>query len=431
MDLIDKEKDLVWICKYQVSALVFSRGEEQIKMGASNILTIEKLDDFEYNLRSAIKLRVRVDIRQKLWILKNKRDIVVKFGLDKIGIDREIEEYNIGPEEVWNSEFGLYLNDEDEALDTKSLEESITYSNGEEFRLDDIQDQNYFESDNIVELYLFNIKLLNASNKTFNKVFTKGTLQHFVGELLTETKHRKVLMSPFENDDIYQEVLVPSNPAYKGLIYLDEYYGFYRYGAMIYYDLDKLYIINPNGKVTAKEKDEWPETVFLISSVVKSTPGNGMVRKPDEKVYYINVPEDAISPQQPSISKNAEYGSEAKIVITDDITIEVAEADQSYMNQRNEFLQYTRKDDNKYSLDISRARMEENECIIYISGENLDISAFTLNKAYRLIFEETSKQERYGKYKYRIAYAYHYIRVESGSYMTSSHHIALKKCSES
>ena len=431
MDLIDKEKDLVWICKYQVSALVFSRGEEQIKMGASNILTIEKLDDFEYNLRSAIKLRVRVDIRQKLWILKNKRDIVVKFGLDKIGIDREIEEYNIGPEEVWNSEFGLYLNDEDEALDTKSLEESITYSNGEEFRLDDIQDQNYFESDNIVELYLFNIKLLNASNKAFNKVFTKGTLQHFVGELLTETKHRKVLMSPFENDDVYQEVLVPSNPAYKGLIYLDEYYGFYRYGAMIYYDLDKLYIINPNGKVTAKEKDEWPETVFLISSVVKSTPGNGMVRKPDEKVYYINVPEDAISPQQPSISKNAEYGSEAKIVITDDITIEVAEADQSYMNQRNEFLQYTRKDDNKYSLDISRARMEENECIIYISGENLDISAFTLNKAYRLIFEETSKQERYGKYKYRIAYAYHYIRVESGSYMTSSHHIALKKCSES
>ena len=428
MELIDQEKDLVWICKYQVSTLIFMMNDEKIEMDSTNILSIEKLDDYEYNLRSLIKLSLRVDIRQKIWILKNRKDIIVKFTLDKIGMDRESEEFNTNPEEVWNTEFSVYLNDQDEALDTKSLEESI--DSNSETDINDLEDQDYFESNNSFDIYLFNPKLMNASNKTFNKVFTEGSLQNFVGELLTETKHEKVIMSPFENDEIYKEILIPSNPAYKGLIYLDQYYGFYKYGAMIYYDVDKLYIINPNGKLTAKEKDEWYETVFLISSRNMSTPGNGMVRKPNEEINYINIPEDNIQPQQPSISKNVEYGSAAKIVVTDDIVIETAEADQSYMNQRNEFLQYGRKENNKYTINIIQARMEENECIIYINGDNFDISAFALNKTYKLIFEETSKQERYGKNKYRIAYAYHYIKAEADAYMSSSHQIVLKKCSE-
>lgn len=429
MELIDDKNDLVWMCKYQLSSLIFSKGEEKIEMDSTNVISIEKLDDFELNLRSIIKLDLRVDIRQKLWILKNRKDIVVKFALDKFGLDREAEEVNLEPEEVWNTEFNVYLNDQDSALDTKSLEESIE-ANSETGDINDIEDQNYFESDNAFEVYLFNPKLMTASTKTFNKVFTEGSLQNFVGELLTETKHEKVLMSPFENDEIYQEILVPSNPSYKGLIYLDQYYGFYKFGAMIYYDLDKLYIINPNGKCTAKEEDEWPETTFLVSVRNMSMPGNGMVRKPDEKIFYINIPEDNLQPHQPSVSKNTEYGSAAKIVITDDIVIETGEADQSYMNQRNEFLQYNRKDDNKYTLNIVKARMEENECIIYINGDNFDINAFTLNKRYKLVFEETSKQERYGKYRYRIAYAYHFIRAESTSYLSSSHQIVLKKCSE-
>ena len=76
MELIDQEKDLVWICKYQVSTLVFMLNDEKIEMDSTNILSIEKLDDYEYNLRSLIKISLRVDIRQKLWILKNRKESV-------------------------------------------------------------------------------------------------------------------------------------------------------------------------------------------------------------------------------------------------------------------------------------------------------------------------------------------------------------------
>ena len=430
MSLINEEKDLVYLCRYQIASLVFMLQDEKIEMDPSNVISIEKVDDYEFNIRSILKVSLRLDTRKKLWLLKNKRDIICKFELDKIGMDRESEEFNTGNDNAWNLEFCIYFNDDNEAIDTNTFESSLIKNEDDDFASNNINDENYFESQNTLDVYLFTPKLLNASKKIYNEVYTTGTMQQFVGRLLTATGHPKVLMSRIENSEVYSELLIPAYPAYKALIYLDQYYGLYKTGAIIYYDIDLLYVLNSNGKLTAKQENEWVETTFLISAMDNSTPGNGMVRKPEEKVYYINIPETNISPQKPSIAKNESLGSEAKIVISDDTTIDIAEANQSYMDQRNEFIRYIRKDDNKYTTSILKARMEENECMIYINGDNFDINAFTPNKLYQLVFEETSKQELYGKYKYRIAYAYHFIRAETESHMVSSHRIVLKKCAE-
>lgn len=416
-----------YLCKYQVANLIFMMKGEKIETDPSNIMTIEKLDDYEFNLRSIIKVTLRIDIRKKLWIMKNKRDIVCKFELNKIGMDTEVENYITAPEPVWNEEFGIYFSDEDEAIDIGVLEERLSKNEGDDFVANRIDTENYFESQNLLDVYLFNQKLLNASNKIVNIIFTENTMQQFVGRLLTFTKHPAVLMSKFENDEVYKELLVPANPAYKGLIYLDQYFGFYKKGALIYYDVDVLYILNTNGKLTAKREDEWPETTFLVTNIDTSTPGNGMIRKNKEKVFYVSVPDMNVNPQKFSMTKNEELGSEAKVVVTDDIVVDIEDANQSFVDQRNEFITYKRKEDNKYSATILKTRMEENECILYISGDNFDISAFTPNKVFQIVFEDVGKQEKYGKFKYRIAYSYTMIRVESEGFMSSSHRIILKR----
>lgn len=415
-----------YLCKYQVASLVFMKDDERLETDASNIMSIEKMDDYEFNIRCILKLTLRLDIRKKMWIMKHKRDIICKFEFNKIGIDTDMEIPLTSPELVWNEEFGIYFSDEDEAIDVSVLEQRLTQNEGE-FAMNKIDTENYYESQNLLDVYLFNQKLLNASNKIVNTVFTKNTMQQFVGRILTETKHPKVLMSKFENDEVYTELLLPAYPAYKGLIYLDQYFGFYKKGALIYYDVDVLYILNTNGKMTAKREEEWPETTVLVTGLETSIPGNGMIRKSGEKIFYVSVPDMNVNPQKFSITKNEELGSEAKIVVTDDITIDIEEANQSYVDQRNEYIAYKRKDDNKYSSTIAKTRMEENECILYISGENFDLTAFTPNKVFQVVFEDVSKQEKYGKFKYRLAYAYHMIRAESESYMSPSHHIVLKK----
>lgn len=425
-----KEQEKIFLCKYKIPTCVLMLGDEKVILDHSNILNFEYMCDYEMNIRAILKLTVRMDIRRKLWLLKHKREIVCKFELTKTGMDTDLEEYVIGEESVWNQEFGVYFNDEEEASDTNALEERLKSNENEHPEVDYLEDENYFESQNMIDIFLFNQALLNASTKTYNEVYTEDILQECVARLLTQTKHKNVLMSPIENGDTYKELLIPALPAYKGLIYLDEYYGLYKRGAIIFYDLEYLYIINPNGKVTAKREDEWTETTFMVKKVENAVPGNGMTRKPDEKVFYVNLSEMDINPQKFSETTNATLGSEAKMVVSDDIEVEIEEADQSYVDRRNEFIARRKKGDNKYSAEIMKARMEENECILYINAENLDITAFTPNKRYQVIFEETAKQEKYGKSKYRIAYFYTMFRIESESYLSSSHRIILKKCSE-
>lgn len=426
--MANKKDEKPYLCKYRPNTLVFMYKDEKIPLGPTNVLSIEYMCDYDFNLRAVLKLAIRVDIRQRLWILKHKRDIVCKFELCKVGVDTDVEDYVFGSSTVWNEEFSIYFNDDEESTDLKVLEERLQRNEVEDNEIKDINTESYFESQNVMDVYLFNRKLLNASSRTFNGVMTSNSLQQCVGRILTATKHPKVLMSKFENNEIYNELLVPALPAYKALEYLDQYYGFYKYGAQIFYDVDVLYILNPNGKGTAQRPDEWINTMIMVTKIDNSIPGNGMIRVPDEKVFYLDISDMNVNSQKFSIGNNAAIGSEAKLVITDSTVINMQDADQSYIDQRNETIMYGKQADNKYSLGIVRARMEENEVSLYINGDNFDISAFTPNKIFQITFQDESKQQKYGKFKYRITYAYHYIKLESTEYMSSSHRFILKKC---
>lgn len=424
METTDKK----YLCRYKIPMMIFMLKDTKLEMDPSNIISVEKIDDYEQNIRSILKIKLRIDIHKKFWLLKNKREIRCKFELDKFGMDTEVEKNIIGESIIWNNEFAVYFSDEDESLDIKTLE-SRDKMNKTNQSNDKLSKEDYFESENILDIYLFEPKLLEASNKTYNEVFSNSILQNVIARMLTATKHRKVLMSKLENDTQYNELLIPANPLYKCLIYLDQYYGFYKKGAIIYYDIDTLYIINPNGKVTAKQKNEFPQVNFMIDRTDEAYPGNGMTKKEKEKKYYINLSELDIIPKKFSELKNESFGSKVKIVLIDDIKIKEKQAKQSVSTNSNEVIKYISADNSKFTDSIIAARMEENECIMYISAENLDLSIFTPNKEFRLIFTETEKQQKYGKDRYRLAYAYHFIQKES-MYMISSHRIVLKKCAK-
>ena len=320
--MIDDANSKRYLCKYQVKNFILMMGDEKIETDATNILSIEYLTDYEFNLRSIIKVTIRVDIRKKLWILKNKRNIVCKFELNKVAMDIDTEMFISSSESVWNQNFSIFLNDEDEATDIHALEERINRTDISSFTLNELEKENYFESQNVVPLFLFNQKMLNASNKIYNEVYTSNTVQQFIGRLLTETKHSNVLMSKCENNEIYKELLIPALPAYKAISYLDQYYGLYKKGALIFYDADTLYILNSDGsKVTAKRKGEWAETTFIVTGINNSRPGNGMIRKEGENINYISLSDMDINTQKFTITNNEYIGSEAKVVISDDTTI--------------------------------------------------------------------------------------------------------------
>lgn len=427
LHMANEDQSIVYVCKYQVPGLMFATEDEKLVFDSSNVIRVEKQDDFDYNLRTVLKVTLRMEMRKKLWIMKHKRDIVCTFEMDKIAMDSEVEEFLSTPQKMWYDEFSIFLTDDDESIDIAAMEQRLGLDNDPELPIE-AGDEDYQESENVLNIYLFQKKLLNASNKTVNAVFTRDNIQNMAAALLTETGHKRVLLSPMENTTIYEELLVPAFPCYKALMFLDQYFGFYRTGGMIYYDVDTLYILNTNGKCKAKQENEWDETVFIVTDGPRSLPGNAMVIRPQEKVNYCNIAESSLNVQNYAGTINEKYGSTAKIVVTDDTAINTAEADQDYIDQRNTAYAYITKEDNQFTADIMKARMEENQAYVCINANNLDIQAFTPNKSFKLVFDDVSKQEKYGKNLYRLAYAYHILALESGYFYSAKHRIVLKRC---
>lgn len=425
--MANRDQSIVYQCKYQVPGLMFATEDEKLVFDSSNIVRVEKHDDYDFNIRTILKVSLRIDMRKKLWIIKNKRDIVCTFEFDKIAMNTETEEFLSTPQKIWYDEFSIFLTDDDESIDITAMEQSLQLNGDQELPIE-AGDEDYLESENILNVFLFQKSLMNASNKTVNAVFTRDNIQNMAAQLLTETGHKRVLISPMENTKIYEELLVPAFPCYKALMFLDQYFGFYKTGGMIYYDVDTLYILNTNGKCRAKQQDEWPETMFIVTESPRSLPGNAMVIRPNEKVFYCNIAEASLNVQNYANTMNEKYGSTAKIVVTDDTAINTAEAEQDYIDQRNTTYAYITKEDNQFTADIMKARMEENQANVMINANNLDIQAFTPNKTFKLTFDDTTKQEKYGKYVYRLSYAYHIMVMESGYFYSSKHRIVLKRC---
>ena len=418
-----------YLCKYFVSDFIIMNKDHRIEMDFSNIISIEYIGDYENSLFAILKVVLRIDIRKRLYILEHKNDIQAHFELSKFPSDIDIEETMGGLSEAWNEVFNVYLNDEDDMHDVELLQTRLDSNEagdgGGDPSIENTEEENYFETQNTIELYLFNPELLKASRYSYNQIYTETTLQWAIGEILTATGHKDVLMSRIENTEIYKELLLPPKPAYELLIYLDQHYGLYRKGAIIYYDIDLLYILNTNGKVTAKRKKEWTETTFLIPNIEESIPGDGMLKVEDEEIFYPVVGEVSLTINKASTMKNVDMGSKMKIVRVDSIEIENYEADQSYIDKKNTNVSFL-KEDNKYTGEIMEARMEENEAIIHIHGSNFDVNAFTPNKTFRIVHCDPSKNAKFHG-EYRLAYAYHLIKAASENYMESSHHIVLKK----
>lgn len=425
--MANRDQSIVYQCKYQVPGLMFATEDEKLVFDSSNIVRVEKHDDYDFNIRTILKVSLRIDMRKKLWIIKNKRDIICTFEFDKIAMNTETEEFLSTPQKIWYDEFSIFLTDDDESIDITAMEQSLQLNGDQELPIE-AGDEDYLESENILNVFLFQKSLMNASNKTVNAVFTRDNIQNMAAQLLTETGHKRVLISPMENTKIYEELLVPAFPCYKALMFLDQYFGFYKTGGMIYYDVDTLYILNTNGKCRAKQQDEWPETMFIVTESPRSLPGNAMVIRPNEKVFYCNIAEASLNVQNYANAMNEKYGSTAKIVVTDDTAINTTEAEQDYIDQRNTTYAYITKEDNQFTADIMKARMEENQANVMINANNLDIQAFTPNKTFKLTFDDTTKQEKYGKYVYRLSYAYHIMVMESGYFYSSKHRIVLKRC---
>ena len=433
MPLVSDNDELI-IYKYVPKVLYLLYEDKKVELNFSNILSIQYINNYDNNLMNVLKLTLKMDYRKKLWLIKHRKKIKVKFEFAKMKFSPDLSSDEEYEEEFINDEFVPLFTENDNSIDSDLFVKVIDEA-GDSDEVEDILRDNLLVSEHTIEIYLLKEELMYSARYPVNRVFTKDSLQNMVAELLTETNHQRVIMDKFDNEEEYYELLVPCLPLYKALMYLDQYFGFYKTGAVIFYDIDTLYILNSKMEDPACEDDDETSVNILVDTENYVTPGRGMIRKQNDDKYYMSMSEKELNIMKHSRVKENDTGSDISLIVYNK---ELDDEDRSKEFNFKAELEYLGEErmkkyinidhQNKYADTLIKAKLEENESIIYINADNTDVEAYKPNRVFKLIHAEESKEKIYKQARYRISSIEHYFKPEGDGMMSCSHKLVLKKC---
>jgi len=355
-----------------------------------NSIMIEK--DFDADYFPVLRLSVMMSSDLYYTIVANKTEVRFRMRMQKYAYDSKSSlKFK---KDVFNTVFCIFLDENTPFLEHKTLEATQKVTGNEKFP------QNVGGNECI--FYLFKENDILNSRKIINKVFSSATMTNAVTYCLSVAGFNNVLMTPFENTKSFKEVIVPPLPLLGNLEYLENQYGFYTRGALIFFDIDRLYILDKNPKCTAWAAGEYQKTVFHIKhSTNPDQFSPGSYDDATNKQHFINLPPTSIVMDTPSVVVDPIDGNNLYIIntiagYTHDL--------KAYISHRGggTYKVKVNKYNNEYINWAEKWRREENGRLVQITIGDFDIEALSPNKEFMFLFEDSGFNASHGG-NYRIS----------------------------
>ena len=335
-------------------------------------------------------------------ILKNKLGVRFKLRIQKFIYDKS-NQFQFKTD-VFNRIFSVYLNEDTPFMSQSTYDETKKVEKSETTPKD---------LSNEFTFYLFNEWDLINTRRINNKIFSNCNMTDVLTHMLGINHFIEVLMTPLDNTTVYEEVIFPPLPFLGGLLALEQAYGFYKNGLLLFFDVECTYFIDLNVKCTAFRLAEYTQTVFNIRDSISSdvfTPGSYV--DDINKKFIINVLPNTIQMHSHSIVTDQTEGNNLLIInpetgITTDLRTNSTERkDGTYKVMVN-------KNNNKYCNSMAKLQRSENSKIITLSIGDFDTDVITPNKEFLFVFENQKINTEYG-----------------GNYRISKNHIVFNKQGE-
>lgn len=388
-----KDTDIKQNWKYSLEEFTVILPTESLDIPKDKVRGISIENNYEEDLFPVMKASMVLEPSVYKKIVKNKNDVKLKMRLQKFYTEEGSEEKSMMRDSI-NTMFSLLL--DDDFLDPDRQLQVNTENNTEEKK----NDENSIESagNNQTEFPLYKLETMDAMRVTINDVLTNQTMIGAIVYIAEKSKMapNSMIISPLENNQVYEEILLPPQTALSTLQYIDSQYGFYKAGSIIFFGIDRPYILNYRGGCTAYEKDEIKETCILI-------PDRGgkfgslecCIEKPDEKTKkYLVVKSTNVDMKNNSISNDMLEGNSATIVNTNTGSIISASGETSQRGTGNSKIINTNTS-NKWIGETYAIQKSADSAVATVACGNFDIDMFTPNKKFSFIFEDTMNGEKY------------------------------------
>lgn len=380
----DTDKLQVWKYKVEEFTLLFSSSTYDIPTERITSFSID--NDYEKYLFPIVKITMGLEPSVYKEIIANKNDIKLKIRFQKYYTVQGKEEQSLA-RDCFNTTFNLLVDDEylDQDYGVRQSEEDAM---GEK-----VDDKNDLSKIDKTDFYLYKMDTIQGMRTMVNTVLKNVTMIGAISYIGSISKISNFLVSPLENNTVYNELIIPPQTALSSLQYLDSEYGFYKAGSTIFFGIDRSYILNYKGGCTAYQKDEIQETCILIPERGGTYGSLELgLEKIDEttKRNYIVVRSDHVYPNSENVSSDVISGTNAVIVNTNQNTITKSGA-----NSGGNSSVINTNATNPWVGETYAAQVAASSKVLSMACGDFDIDVITPNKKFSIIFEDTINGQAY------------------------------------
>lgn len=415
MAIIDPKVDMLYSYRYKINKVyiifpISSKYDDTIvELPAHRVNSFVKLDNFIENVYPVICLNLSIEESLYERIIEFKTTVKFQIDMRKFYINQDTAEESMYMRHI-NKTFSLIL---DDAVNTvnKSIRDA-EFTDGDTNELQGISRNEDF--------FLFAADVIRANTSLINGVLRNATPADAVSTILSAGAIRKNLIMPsVANTTVYPYLVIPPLRITRALSFIESYYGLFRTGSIIYFGMDRNYIIPYCIRSRAVARNE-PETVNIVvpqlGSALTDSIGSATKRS-ESNTPYVIADSQSFEPSEQDVTNQILYPIEID-VMDNEYGVLTTEKSSSAKNKTI----IINPGENPFYKESYELRKRAVSTVITISVKNCDLSLFTPNKVYQFLFEDIKLMRRYkGKYhlvNIDIGYAKVSDVLEGGATMT-------------
>lgn len=400
------------IIKYQIGGIdMILPNKEPIAVDPIRVSAFDITKDFDSSFFPIVHLVLNVSKDMYYDIIENKTSIKFRINLNSLNLSDEKQL----PKNVFNSLFTPFIDE-----NTPYMERELTKKVRETEGTKDIITLRDFE--NILELYLFKEDDIVNAKKITNVVIKRATMIDTITYLFTKSGIKSnVLMEPLDNNNIYNDIIIPPSNLLANLAYLENQYGLYNTWSTLFFDIDRIYLLSKRGGCWAYSTNE-PKKVIL--NVGSNTSPNGIYSTGglNNGVYRFNITKNAINVSSLSMTEDVIIGNNT--IMINSITGETEKIDSKFIDRGGNYKVLVNKYDNPFIIQAEK-NDNEDSYIVNINLKEFDMRAFTPNKEFIIYFEDEKANKEFGGL-YRLTKV-EYVFSKDGSMYSISGIMTLKR----
>lgn len=365
---------------------VFFPGEEPVDLIAEAIQRITITKDYDEAIHPICEVELLLPPLLHDNIVKNKENTDMKFRLQVRGYDAS-NSFVVAKDFI-NDKFAVRTDDE-AAFKERDQYESTKAMTG--FNVSDYNTP-YL-------LSLWRQHDLDCMRNVVNGIYENSTISTALNKIFTDAGVDKVLISPMDNEQQYGEIVLPPINLMNIPEHFERVYGMYYTGTQMFYDYRCMYILSKNGVCDAYEKEEWKRTIIIVKKSNKTESYRvGTSEDPEVKMYYVFTENDNVDIQSNSGSNDLIDANNVTTINpknNETNSIEGAGSQRGSGNHKVVSENYG----NPYNKTTILSDINEKKCTAQIMTFDFNPEAFTPNKEFVLVFQDTTRKRYNGFYR--------------------------------